>query len=118
MDKYIYYLRSKISSPIIYLQRHTKDLYTNNFNQKLSFLWNANTDIQFILNAYGAASYCTSYTTKLDTSMMKIIKEQVNWCTNNNVGTFECLRRVGNTILNSQQLTATSGLHIFTSSFI
>ena len=101
MEEYIYFWRSKISTPTIYLKRNTKDVYINNFNVNLSFAWNANMDIQFILNAYGVASYCTSYMTKLDTTMMKIIKEQIEWCTNNNASTLDCLRRVENAILNT-----------------
>ena len=112
MDEYIYYLRSKISSPTIYLKRSMKDIYTNNFNVQLARLWNANTDVQYILNAYGAASYCTSYMTKLDTTMMKVIKEQVDWCINNNASTLDRLRRVGNAILNGQQLTAQQAVYI------
>ena len=50
--------------------------------------------------------------TKLDTSMMKIIKEQVDMCTNNNAPTYERLHRVGNAILNSQQLTAQQAIYI------
>ena len=38
-------------------------------------LWNANTYAQYILNAYAATSYCSSYTTKLDRSMTSAFKK-------------------------------------------
>jgi hypothetical protein len=44
-------------------------IWNNSFAKDMPNLWNANTDAQYVLNAYVAASYCSSYMTKVDKSM-------------------------------------------------
>ena len=63
---YIDSLRIKLKKPTIFLQRACKDVRTNSFRIHAGNIWQANTDLQFILDPYAAASYCTSYLTKID----------------------------------------------------
>ena len=62
----------------------------------MSSLWNANTDTQYILNAYATSSYCSSYMTKLDRSMTSAFKKirtehekEKNQCYRNDTYTWE-----------------------------
>jgi hypothetical protein len=43
-----------------------KDIKTNDYAIKVTSLWEANTDIQFIFDSYATANYYTSRLTKID----------------------------------------------------
>ncbi len=62
---YINAFKVKLKKPTIFLQRSCKDIQTNSFGIHVRNLWQANTNVQFILDPYVAMSYCTSYLTKL-----------------------------------------------------
>ena len=63
-NEYIELLQHTIKQPTIFLKRKPSHIWNNNFANGIPALWNANTDAQFVLNAYAAASYCSSYMTK------------------------------------------------------
>ena len=110
--EYIEAFQYTITQPTIFLRRTTQDIKTNNFNIELSKLWTANTDIQFILNAHGAASYCTSYMTKNENTITKAIKDTLKECVAQNANTLQRLQQVGNTIINSQQISSQQAAYI------
>ena len=65
-ETYILILRNQSIKPHIFLGRSPNNIRTNAFNQKIAHIWHANIDIQFILDLYAIATYCTSYMTKVD----------------------------------------------------
>jgi hypothetical protein len=75
-------------------------------------MWNANTDAQYVLNAYAATSYCTSYMTKVDKSMtsafIRIRKEHERI----HIDAMKMIRTLGNTLLNLQQMSTQQEVHI------
>jgi hypothetical protein len=60
-DTYINVLKVKLKKPTIFLQKSCKDIRKNSFGIHLRNLWQANMDVQFILDPYVATTYCTSY---------------------------------------------------------
>jgi hypothetical protein len=60
------FLRNQLTKSHIFLFWSSNNTNTNAFNPKNSHIWNANTDIQFLLNPYVVATYYTSHMTKLD----------------------------------------------------
>ena len=68
-DEYIQAIQCTLKQPTIFLKRNLSHIWKNNFSKDMPVMWNANTYAQYILNAYVAASYCTSYMTKVDKSM-------------------------------------------------
>jgi hypothetical protein len=77
---YILALRSQLKRPQIFLARIVNSICTNAFNKDIANLWYANTYIQFILNPYAAATYCTSYMTKVDKSITTELKSILQKC--------------------------------------
>jgi hypothetical protein len=73
-ETYINTLQVKLKKPTICLQRLCKDIQTNPFGIQVGIFWQANTNVQFILDPYVVASYCTSYPTKIDKTMTKELK--------------------------------------------
>ena len=63
---YIMCLQIQFKKPQIFFKCTLYNIYTNAFTKSISNIWYANTDIQFILDLYAAATYCTSYMTKVD----------------------------------------------------
>ena len=63
---YIDSLRIKLKKPTIFMQRACRDVHTNPFGIHAGNIWQANTNLQFIFDPFVAASYCTSYLTKID----------------------------------------------------
>ncbi len=68
---YINALRVNFFKSTIFLQRLYKDIRTNPFGIHVGNLWQANTNVQFILDPYVVVSYCTFYLTKIDKIVRK-----------------------------------------------
>jgi hypothetical protein len=75
-------------------------------------LWNANTDAQFVLNAYVATSYCSSYMTKVDKSMTNAFRRIHKEHEKRRIDAMQMICMLGNTMLNLQQMSAQQAVHI------
>jgi hypothetical protein len=62
-----------------------KDIRTNVYAIKVATLWEVNINIQFILDPYDVASYCTSYLTKIDKIITNKFQTIIKKCENENV---------------------------------
>jgi hypothetical protein len=78
-DEYIQAIQITLRQPTLFLKRKISHIWNNNFSKDMPNMWKENTDAQYVLNAYAATSYYTSYMTKIDKSMTyafrKICKE-------------------------------------------
>ncbi len=70
MSTYIDSLCNKLTKPTLFLKKEMKDIRTNAYVIKVTPLWEANTNTQFILHPYPTTSCCTSYLTKIDKSII------------------------------------------------
>jgi len=64
-----------ITRSIVLLKISPCDVWINSFEKKVPSLRQANIDAQFILDAYVAATYSSSYITKIDLSMTTAFKQ-------------------------------------------
>ena len=110
--EYIDLIRSSLTRPVLLLKRNPCDVWINAFAKQVPQLWHANTDAQFILNAHAAATYCSSYMTKMDRSMTSAFKKIREDCCYNNDSKVETIRRLGNALLNMQQMSSRQAVHI------
>ena len=94
------------------LERKPSDTWTNSFARDIPEIWLANTDSHFVLNSYAAASYCSSYMTKLDRSMTSAFKKICREHEKSKINAIEMIRTLGNTLLNLQQMSAQQAVHI------
>ena len=78
-------------------------------------MWFANTDIQFILDPYAAATYCTSYMTKVDKSMTTELKSILQNCITNKTDANIRILKLGNVFLNAQQMSAQLAIYLILS---
>jgi len=93
---YIDSLCNLLTKPILLLKKHMKNIKTNVYAIKVVALWEANIDIQFILDPYVATSYCTSYLTKIDKIIINEFQNIIKKCENENVDANLRVRKLGN----------------------
>ena len=111
-NEYIELLQHTIKQPTIFLKRKPSHIWNNSFAKAMPTLWNANTDAQFVLNAYAAASYCSSYMTKIDKSMTNAFRRIRKEHQKDEIDAMQMIRKLGNTLLNLQQMSAQQAVHI------
>ncbi|OCT76291.1 hypothetical protein XELAEV_18031490mg [Xenopus laevis] len=73
-DEYKEYVQTLTSSSVILMERQPKDSWINGYNPVLLKAWNANMDIQFILDPYSCIMYILSYISKAEHEMSDYLK--------------------------------------------
>ena len=73
--EHINVLRSSITRPTVFLKRDPKDKWTSCYNSEILSEWQANTDMQWILDPYGLVHYLVNYINKAQKGMSKIMKQ-------------------------------------------
>ena len=73
-EVYINAIRSQLRAPTIYLKRSVRDVRVNNYNAYMLMAWQANIDIQFILDTYACAAYVAAYVTKSFRGISEILR--------------------------------------------
>ena len=82
-ERYVNALRMDIKgSGYVYLKRDPKDVFINNFNKKLLPILKANHDIQYVTDHFACANYITSYLTKNESGISKLLKTMEEECKN------------------------------------
>jgi hypothetical protein len=56
------------------LKRSLNSCFTNDYLNSLAEVWQANMDVQFILDPFGAARYVCSYITKSSAGVSKLMQ--------------------------------------------
>ena len=74
-DEYVKALKFTNSGTVIVIKREPIEKNINNYNPNVMLAWQANMDIQFVLNAYACVMYVASYMMKTDRAMGVLLKE-------------------------------------------
>jgi len=75
VDSYILAVRSSLKSAAVFIRRLPSELRVNNYNVHCLKAWQANHDIQFVLDVYACASYITAYVTKGSRGMSDLLRQ-------------------------------------------
>ena len=97
---YILEIQSTLKQPMVFLKRKPSHTWINSFAMDMPNLWNANTNAQYILNAYVASSNCSSYMTKVDKSMTNAFKMICKDHVKKKINVIQMIHTLGNTLLN------------------
>lgn len=100
-EKYMFAIRSKIKLPKLYLKRGSLDVSTNAYNRDLLCLFEANMDIQFILDQFAVAAYIVNYMSKSEAGISKLLRQAVEDTKNGNLSIRQRLQLFANLCLNS-----------------
>ena len=84
---------------VVVLKREPDKCFINNYNPSVMLAWQADMDIQFVLNAYACVMYVASYILKTKRSMVKRvategikISVEKSWVSIPNTQRSECTR--------------------------
>ena len=68
-------MRIVAGKPSVVLRREKADIYVNNYNPDVLRAWNANIDIQYVLDPYSCIMYIISYIAKSESELGVVLKQ-------------------------------------------
>ena len=113
-DEYISALRSSIKPGMtkIFLKRSLSEIRVNNYNTTLLKCWEANLDIQFILDPYACAAYIASYISKGQRGMSNLLGRACREAREVGSDIKAQVRKVGNVFLNHVEIGAQEAVYL------
>jgi len=100
LDSYILAIRSSLKSAAVFIRRSPSELRVNNYNVHCLKAWQANHDIQFVLDVYACASYITVYVAKGSQGMSDLLCQTCDEA------------RHGNSTMNNVEVTAQEAVYL------
>ena len=111
-DDYIKCIRSSLKAPTVFLKRKTKDMRINLFNEGILCAWNANLDIQIVLEPYGCASYIVGYISKSQRGMSAQLDAAAKEARKGNLDLKKQVRHIGNVFSNCVEVSAQEAVYL------
>ena len=109
---YINAVRSSLLSPKIFMKRSPSEVRVNPYNKLLLKCWEANLDVQFILDAYACASYIVSYISKGQKGMSNLLYQACKDVHNGNTDLKNQVRHIGNKFLTHVEVCAQEAAYL------
>ena len=94
------------------LKRAPSEVRINSYNCNLLKAWQANLDIQYILDPYACAVYILSYITKGQRGMSKLLQKACDEVSTGNKDLKSKIRHIGNKFLNAVELSAQEAVYL------
>ena len=95
---------------VVVLKREPNERNVNNYNGPVTLAWQANTDIQYVLNAYACVMYVASYIMKKDRAMGQLLKHLASEARIEQL-LLKQLRKVGSTFLTHREVSAQEAVY-------
>lgn len=113
-DDYLLALRSNIKpgQKKVFLKRNLSEIRINNYNEILIECWEANMDIQFILDPYACAAYIVSYISKGQRGMSNLLSNACREAKESEHDMRQQVRKVGNTFLTHVEVGAQEACYL------
>ncbi|VDH90007.1 Hypothetical predicted protein [Mytilus galloprovincialis] len=74
-ENYIKAIRSNLSGPKVFLKRKPSEVRVNGYMKTVLIAWQANHDLQFVLDAFACAVYIVSYISKSQKGMSALLDQ-------------------------------------------
>ena len=107
--EYIHALEVSSKGNVVVLRRKPNECSINNYNPSVMLAWQANMDIQFVLNAYACVMYVASYIMKTERSMGELLKHVAAESRTDELKMQ--LRKVGSAFLTQRELSAQGAVY-------
>ena len=104
-ELYILALRSTIKKRKIFLKRDLEEICINNYMTQLVNVWNANHDIQYVLDPYSCVVYICDYLTKNNKGMSILLEQAAKEAKDGNMDLKKSVRHIGNKFLNCVEMS-------------
>ncbi|XP_033967886.2 uncharacterized protein [Pseudochaenichthys georgianus] len=96
----------------VVLRRQPADVWVNPYNKHLLSAWNANMDIQFVVNAYACIVYIISYIAKAEREMGLILSAAHREATQEgNTDAKQAMRKMGRVYLHNRDVCAQEAVY-------
>lgn len=111
-EMYIMVLRSTLQTPKLFLKRSLSEIRVNSYNELILRSWQANIDVQFILDAYACAAYIVSYISKSQRGMSNLMFEACKEARQGNKTLKQQVRHIGNKFLTHVEISAQEAAYL------
>nr|XP_021334689.1 uncharacterized protein LOC110440049 [Danio rerio]XP_021334690.1 uncharacterized protein LOC110440049 [Danio rerio] len=99
----------------VVLKRKPADVWVNQYNPDLLRCWNANMDIQFVVDAYSCIVYIISYISKAEREMgLLLANAQKEAHKQGNMDAKQALRKLGSVFLHNREVSAQESVYRLT----
>ncbi|XP_076870505.1 uncharacterized protein LOC143521483 isoform X1 [Brachyhypopomus gauderio] len=96
----------------VVLKRKPCDAWVNQYNRHLLNAWNANMDIQFVIDAYSCIVYIISYISKAEREMGLLLSHaQKEAAQQGNLDAKQALRKLGSVFLHNREVSAQESVY-------
>ena len=110
-EQYEWSLSTVHSRPTIIHKREPNARWVNQYNEEMLRAWNANMDIQFVLDPYACARYLMSYTTKPEREMSLLLEATHKECREGNMTVREEMKKLTGTFFNHRQVSIQEAIY-------
>ncbi|XP_035990057.1 uncharacterized protein LOC118561925 [Fundulus heteroclitus] len=93
-QEYRYYVDALTSGMVVMMKRDPRDAWVNGYNPVLLRAWNANMDIQYVLDEYSCIEYMMSYIAKPEHEMAQYLKSVVEDLKKSNVNQQDEMKKI------------------------
>lgn len=90
----------------IVLKRNPKEQWINQYNSYLLKCWDANMDIQFVLDPFSCIVYVVSYISKAEREMGMLLKQTKIEAFEGNMNAKETMKKIGSAYLSHREVSA------------
>ena len=104
LDTYMEALGVSNRGNTVVLKRTPEECKINNYNKDVILAWQANMDLQYVLNAYACVMYVASYIMKAERSMGELLKSVAREHRSEEI--ILQLRKVGSAFLTHREVSA------------
>ncbi|XP_069114560.1 uncharacterized protein [Argopecten irradians] len=111
-ETYVTAIRSSLTAPKVFLKRNPSEVRINSYNRLLLEAWEANMDVQFILDAYSCASYIVSYISKGERGMSNLLHQACQEIKEGNHDIKQQVRHIGNKFLTHVEVCAQEAAYL------
>ncbi|XP_055077310.1 LOW QUALITY PROTEIN: uncharacterized protein LOC117394129 [Periophthalmus magnuspinnatus] len=95
----------------IVLKRDVAEAWINNYNEKLLTCWNANMDIQYVVDAWACVVYIISYISKAERDMGLLLTNAQKEASKGNVSAKEAFKKLGSVYLHNRDVSAQEAVY-------
>ena len=111
-QQYIKAIRLSLKHCTMLLKQSPAEIRINCYNPHLLRAWEANMDIQFVLDPYACAVYILSYINKGQRGMSKLLRKACEEAKEGNKNIVNKVRHIGNKFLNAVEISAQEAVYL------
>ncbi|XP_060756276.1 uncharacterized protein LOC132867382 [Neoarius graeffei] len=94
------------NSNVVVLKRHPNDCWVNQYNPDLLRAWNANMDIQYVVDDYSCIMYMMSYVSKPEHEMTQFLKNVIKDVKQSNVNERDEMKQIMQAYVKHREVSA------------